>query len=130
MKIKKERYESLRLELQEFVPQEFVATCYVVTVYCSSEGHISTQKQNNTGFDHPSGHDIMTIYFHNQAPTNDLVKSRLGALTDGFTGTARNTMNKANPGYIVNYNSLLNTGHFYKDNKYNTNTYNDSNVSG
>ncbi len=28
MKIKKEKYESLRLELQEFVPQEFVATCW------------------------------------------------------------------------------------------------------
>lgn len=28
MKVKKEVFESLRLELQEFVPQEFIATCY------------------------------------------------------------------------------------------------------
>ncbi|MBO7552429.1 MAG: hypothetical protein J6T82_00115 [Bacteroidaceae bacterium] len=130
MKVKKEVFESLRLELQEFTPQEFVAVCYVVTVNCSSEGHISTQKSNNTGFDHSGGHLIMTIYFHNQTPSNDLVKSKLGTLTNGYTGTARNTMNKANPGYIVNYNELLSTGHFYKDNQFTTSTFPDSNVSG
>lgn len=127
---KTEKWSSLRLDLQQFTPQEYCTTCYIVTVYCSSEGHISTLKQNNTGFDHTGGHDIMTIYFGTVEPTNASVKAKLGTLTEGFTGSARNNMNKANPGFIVDYNSIMQTGHFFKDNHYNKDTYPNSNVSG
>lgn len=38
---KTEKWSSLRLDLQQFSPQEFVADCWLVTIHCDSKGFIA-----------------------------------------------------------------------------------------
>ena len=123
---KKERFESLRLDFQEFDPQEYCATCYVVTVPCSSEGYISTRQQNNSGTSHSSNGDIIEIlYFKDVSPTVQLILERFGNYQVGYTAPRNQDLNKGTQGYIVKNHFFLPTS-----NGYSTETYSDSNVSG
>ena len=48
MNVKKERFESLRLELQEFTPQEFVAACYQFNcIPISTHPYLTTEIAGN-----------------------------------------------------------------------------------
>ncbi|MBQ9884372.1 MAG: hypothetical protein IJM43_07975 [Bacteroidaceae bacterium] len=120
---KTEKWSSLRLELQEFIPQEYCATCYIVTVYCSSEGYISTQKKNNTGHEHVGGHNITTLHFVDTFPDDAKILGKLGNHQNGFTAEHNNELNKGTPGQIVGQ-------HFYINGGYGLETINNSNISG
>ena len=62
MKIKKEKYESLRLELQEFTPQEYCATCWKIKVTCSTDSDYSYVKVGSNIYHHTGGpHSYTTI---------------------------------------------------------------------
>lgn len=86
MKVKKEVFESLRLELQEFTPQEFVAGCYRVTIPCTSKGYVSTSPIDNKATSHPSDGNVKYLYFRNQNEPEraDIVKM----LGTGYTALA------------------------------------------
>ncbi len=73
MNVKKEIFESLRLDLQEFAPQEFVAACYIAQVNCDSNANkiwneSGTQQVSHSGPPHgitlvsgsPSSSDLIT----------------------------------------------------------------------
>ena len=83
MKIKKEKYESLRLELQEFVPQEYCNTCW--DLICAGYGNyefLRTSNQHNKGtylgkVDKNSKHVIISVQ-QETTPTSPIVSIQTG----------------------------------------------------
>ncbi|MDO4184997.1 MAG: hypothetical protein Q4D30_00695 [Bacteroidales bacterium] len=67
--IKTEKWSSLRLDLQQFSPQEFVAACYwQITLTCShSNWNIYENSVNKTDLDHGSPHTkTLTAYSNDE----------------------------------------------------------------
>ena len=66
---KTEKWDSLRLDLQEFAPQEFVAACWIPNVFCSGDIYISVDKK--TVHSHSgNGHTIDVFIKQDTRPTS------------------------------------------------------------
>ena len=87
MKIKKEKYESLRLELQEFTPQEYCATCWKIKVTCSTDSDYSYVKVGSNIYHHTGGpHSYTTIIDYSTQPTFDIIDSLDNSIVSATAG--------------------------------------------
>ena len=106
MKVKKEVFESLRLDLQEFTPQEFVAGCYQVTILCSADSYVSTSHGNgNTGVAHSHNisysPEVLKFANRNIPPSHEDIKGKLSNVTDpGYTSSKKNFNNNYTTGFL------------------------------
>ncbi len=103
LNVRKEVFESLRLELQEFTPQEFVAGCYKVTIPCSALNYVSSKTGNKTGESHNCGGHSEVLKFPNKndPPTHVEIISRLAPFVEpGYTSTRNNFNNNYTTGFL------------------------------
>ena len=123
MKVRKEVFESLRLELQEFVPQEFVAGCYDITLGCSSSGEYAVVVVGGTSYSHSGGPHSKTLTIQSpDEPTLSYIANKVSSVSSATAG--KNNGHKTDyKGYAWN-----NSGwHFITDFNYSINA--DPNVS-
>ena len=101
MKVKKEVFESLRLDLQEFVPQEYCDGCWKLECLGNGNGrYITSDKKGNHGntLVNEIGHSDHTVIVH----------SNPGGLTHGYQWTTYSNNNKqyTGNGYDVYYTNF------------------------
>ncbi len=78
LNVRKEVFESLRLELQEFTPQEFVASCWIVTLKCESRGYISPEDDRTQASYHSANHATKSLVISsNGQPSTSQIRDRL-----------------------------------------------------
>lgn len=104
MKIKKEKYESLRLELQEFTPQEYCVTCYFFDCIGNSSGRTKLTKNNN------KKDEILATISHgsHEVSVTPPVTIESGYIWS-WQGNQSNLTNSAQINYI-NYNGTYHVG--------------------
>ena len=70
----KEKWICPDAEVQRFTPQEYVATCYQITVTCRSLGYISYDGTANNIKQHSGGDNSTSFILNsNSSPTDDQV---------------------------------------------------------
>ena len=69
----KEKWICPNAEVQRFTPQEYVATCYRITVTCRSLGYISYDGTDKDIQQHSGGDSTSFILNSNSSPTNTQV---------------------------------------------------------
>lgn len=129
---KTEKWSSLRLDLQQFTPQEFVAACWTVTFVCQSLGWI--RNGTVTAQEHDAGDTTIFTMIYSTEPSFPQALSEWGRMTG--TSTYNNANTSAASQHLGNKNHSTN-GYSWKDDGdwhiiTNTSTgYNvESNVSG
>lgn len=99
MKIKKEKYESLRQELQEFTPQEYCDGCWLLECLGYENGrYITSDKKGN------HGETLVNEISHGSH--NVIVHSNPGGLTHGFQWTTHSKKQYIGNGFDVYYSNF------------------------
>lgn len=92
---KTEKWSSLRLDLQQFTPQEFVAGCYIVSFTCGSNGWISYDGTYNHAVSHSGGDSYSFGIKSENSPTGDQIKSFFTEISDdAVTSSSHQNENK------------------------------------
>ena len=129
--IKTEKWSSLRLDFQQFTPQEYCDSCPVVTTYevtvsCVSLGYLSYDPDGSGIFQHNNHTHTETLSF-TQSPQLSNIVDRLGASV-GYTSSHGNKgqfKQNRTSGYIYGTSN-----HFFTSGSYTTTARSSMNVSG
>lgn len=129
--IKTEKWSSLRLDLQQFSPQEFVTACWTIVISCQSKGYISNDGNIRNAVSHSGNHPVTFTMQSMTTPTNEQIKSKLSGY-DSSSYSSSTIKNQAQfdkyaiEGESFSYN---NTIHFVTSFNPNTSPSSDPNVS-
>ncbi|MBQ6037560.1 MAG: hypothetical protein IJL37_02685 [Bacteroidaceae bacterium] len=109
LNVRKEVFESLRLEFQEFTPQEFVATCWIRTLTCSHKSDKLYHSVGNTTYEHGSDHELELI------AANDTEKSGMSSLVHTLAGRYGKNNGQAVSGTLWYYGTSDTDGYHVYD---------------
>ena len=118
MKVKKEVFESLRLELQEFTPQEYCANCLIFECLGNrAHGQYLTTSAQAKKYSHRIEHqNNHSIVIDTQIDGNPPTASTGGYL---YSATSGNSTNVTGDGYgpvdYINYNGVWHAGSGWSD---------------
>ena len=95
----KEKWICPDAEVQLFTPQEYVATCYRITVICNAS-NVIVENNNSNPHSHSNHQEISFILRSNNPPTDSQIKSETN-FRDGKTGDKNNPGHLKTEGHII-----------------------------